>query len=797
MASDDEIKGTWTSMTYKPTQSNEYQLKFSTIIQETLSGDNTVMQIQKYNDGADKNKRCLIKFKLPPEPTHNAKIARVLLHLYIHSSGSASATEYVHVHKVTTTGWKSPTWTKCKLENQWNNAGGDYDSSTNYGLGSDGVVDIDGVTIPDNGWRYFELTGLIDNDNLSWGDEINILLRFRTEGGGTQYYISYATDEYATEEHRPYVTVYYWDPYPDPVTDLAVKPHEGDKKLPSFNWGESEKEDIYGMSIYDVTNSAWVQTNRSEASSPYIFTDVNGDKEYTKPTHLLTAPTENTLTTYALYSFDEAGYDSGDYLNNSSKSNEVKVIRPDVSSLAFINSGSVGDEVSLYVLAKGSNLEQDNLKDMTIDIMWGDETITKGIPHHQAAISSVSSNEVTVDDGSGFEPGEKVILYNTTDYEEGEILTVVGNTIYLTSAPSNSYASGGYMVTRHSHIYNGSATYDVGVQAYNDQGFASDVTSTSITISTASPTVDVKIVPNNIQSDDEFRVSLTDTIVKDNNETISSYGLRISSLATSDLTTNSSGVFQRKATTLNPMTATSNIKLTSTNSSESRKVHLYGLDNTGNPAWEEITTWSSGEATSATSFSAIYAVSVESSGDDITITQSSDGYGLGSITGDYTDAFSGEDLTIVGSVVGNSTYTGSTTLYFDPIYSINLLDELADGVENIEIPHSRNYKLSEGWLYKVLKMGTEKARIIKLSGTARTISGYTDCSISSATVSFSGTNGEEYDDILLLDALLSQADHKVTLNYNGRDYTGWIVDLKTTVTGGLSYRSWSATLVVV
>ena len=443
----------------------------------------------------------------------------------------------------------------------------------------------------------------------------------------------------------------------------------------------------------------------------------------------------------------------------------------------------------------------DDLKDMSVDISWGDGTIGYGIPHHQATITAVSGDTVTVDDSDGFEPGEDVILYNGTDYETGTIAYIKGNDIILTSSPSNTYTSG-YIVTDHRHIYNKSGSIYVDAIAHNDEDFASDDTSLSVTVATANPTAHIAVIPSEITTDDSFVISLADSILTDSGDSVSSYGIAIpEDTAASDvLYTDSSPspIFNRKATNLLELSTTDQVQLTSDDGTESRTVWVYGSDGTS----LVIDKWNGFAAPlTLTNFVSIYGVSVDtvSSTATITVKEATSGRVLGTIGPGYTDAFNNVSLTIAGKVStsGGASDWDTTTLSFTPIYDIDLLTEIADSVENISMPHNRDYKLSESWYYKVLKLGIERTRVLKVTGVAVTQSGYTSCSISEGTVTFSGSGGNEYDDILLLDALISQGDHKVTINYNGQDYTGWLVDVSYEVTGGLSYRSWSATVVVV
>ncbi len=789
MATSDEKSGTRTYIDYYPSQTDStYLLDYATIIQYGDTGNAFKIEIRTYNDGTnDHNQRALIKFKLPPEPSPGSKIDRVILYLTQVSGTSDDSIQYVHVHPVTSKGWHSPTWTNVKWNNTWAD-GGDYDSSTNYGFGADGVVDVVQVIMAPPNVDAYDLTPLVESSNLSWGDWVNILIRFRTESSTTDYIIEYATDTYPTESYRPKVRVYYYDPYPGAVSDLKVKPYESDPTKPSFNWTAPKDEDLSGGRIYDDTAGSYVQTNRSDSVSPYTFEDTNGDDDYNKPTYLLSPPSENTITKYHLEMVDSVG--------GTSVSNTVKVVRPTVDTVVIPTGKAVGDVVDLFVLAKGSRTTADDLKDMELGIAWGDGTEADRVPHHQATISSVSGNAITVDDTTGFEQGEKIILYNGTDTETAEVMSVSDTVIYTTSSLSLIYASGDHVVTDHRHVYSNSGTHNISIRAYNDEGFASDYAVNSITISTASPTAKVSITPMEISDGDTYYISLSESIAPDGNDSVTEYGIAIpyngGTALYSDLTPSS--IFVRKATTLSqPVAASRIVWRSSGGTSDTRTAWVYGSDGTSDVV-EAITV----NTATTTTFTEVYSVAFDyaSSSYDVTVEDLGSNV-LATLPSGYTDAFGGYDIEIGGYIKTSVSDWDTVTVSYNPAYYIDLLSELADGLESIDIPNKRDYKLSEGWRAKIFKIGTERAKVLKLGGTAVTQSGYTSCQLSEGSVTFSGSGGSEYDDVLLMDAILSQGDHKVKINYNGREYIGWLVEFNYTVTAGLSYQSWSATVVVV
>lgn len=125
--------------------------------------------------------------------------------LYCYQSTSVQ-TNNVNAHALTRTNWTETgsTWNKYDGTNNWTTAGGDYNSS---------IIDVATLSNLTASWNYWVLMGT-GSDNpltLTWGDEVNILLKGADESG--DWVVNLRTRHYSADtSKRPYIEITYTAP---------------------------------------------------------------------------------------------------------------------------------------------------------------------------------------------------------------------------------------------------------------------------------------------------------------------------------------------------------------------------------------------------------------------------------------------------------------------------------------------------------------------------------------------------------------------------------------------------------
>lgn len=106
------------------------------------------------------------------------------------------------------------TWSTCDGSDAWSSAGGDYDTTTDYGNGANGIVDT--ATLPidtGNGWISMDATGAVRDWVENGRPNYGLLLR-PLSGEYTYHYFRSRNDGTAAERPRLAVTYSYGSGFP-------------------------------------------------------------------------------------------------------------------------------------------------------------------------------------------------------------------------------------------------------------------------------------------------------------------------------------------------------------------------------------------------------------------------------------------------------------------------------------------------------------------------------------------------------------------------------------------------------
>lgn len=147
--------------------------------------------------------RALLRASLP---VGSGTISKVTLYAYFLNGGTNSQSGNIEAHTLTQTGWTEGgvTYNKYDGTNNWSSAGGDFSATIIHKIANPSGA----------GWKTWDLMGgSADNPlTLNWGDVVNILLKYQTEGTATSpddYSVFYSR-EYTTDTGKqPFVVVEY------------------------------------------------------------------------------------------------------------------------------------------------------------------------------------------------------------------------------------------------------------------------------------------------------------------------------------------------------------------------------------------------------------------------------------------------------------------------------------------------------------------------------------------------------------------------------------------------------------
>tara|TARA_Y100000593_G_scaffold93828_1_gene190201 strand:- start:1109 stop:3883 length:2775 start_codon:yes stop_codon:yes gene_type:complete len=322
----------------------------------------------------------LMRIDLPSRPDPAAgEISKVILNLTLQSSGSGSNTQsnQVNVYKVTNNQWieNQVTWANYKTGVGWNTSGGEYDTSTDYGLGATGkIAEV----------RHSEATPAYDLSALckahaggkgkySWGDVMDLIFVFssvysgsgdETRSGNSKYF----SHEYAgDEDYKPWVEIYFENPTPDPPFISVIPDTNGiDPKIQVDKHSESSHIARYSIGWDNVATiiehgGAGVDMTDSDAVGLGTMPTIIPASKLTTTTLLDTEDVAYSVFVVAekLYNQDTVG----------AKSNQVTIARPkvDTTSGASTESGvltgsnaaatktvNIGEEVQIRIKSTSS-----------------------------------------------------------------------------------------------------------------------------------------------------------------------------------------------------------------------------------------------------------------------------------------------------------------------------------------------------------------------------------------------------------------------------------------------------------
>tara|TARA_Y100000310_G_C20695051_1_gene825066 strand:- start:1123 stop:3861 length:2739 start_codon:yes stop_codon:yes gene_type:complete len=181
--------------------------------------------------GASTEMRGIVRINLPARPDPTAgPVHNVRLRLFSQSASGSAGTEHISWYRVTNTQWieGEVSWTNYKTGTGWETAGGQYDTTTDYGLGGAGIVSEQQAGDATNSvWHTYDLKPLIDSsqNTFDWGDSINLLGIF--DGGASADFNTFFSSEYATAQYRAYVTIDFDNPTPEPPFIKVIPDEDG------------------------------------------------------------------------------------------------------------------------------------------------------------------------------------------------------------------------------------------------------------------------------------------------------------------------------------------------------------------------------------------------------------------------------------------------------------------------------------------------------------------------------------------------------------------------------------------
>ena len=322
----------------------------------------------------------LMRIDLPSRPDPVAgEITKVVLNLTRKSSGSGTntASDQINVYKTTNNQWieNQVTWANYKTGVAWNTAGGEYDTSTNYGLGSNGKI---AEHRNDESTPAYDLSALCVGNSLgvgkyTWGDTLDLTFVMSSvyDGSGTeikQAITTFFSHEYTTEvDYQPWVEIYFDNPTPDPPFISVIPDTNGiDPKIQVDKHSESANIARYSIGWDNVATiiehgGAGVDMTDSDAVGLGTMPTIIPASKLTTTTLLDTEDVAYSVFVVAekLYNQDTVG----------AKSNQVTIARPkvDTASGASTQSGvltgsnaattktvSIGEEVQIRIKSTSS-----------------------------------------------------------------------------------------------------------------------------------------------------------------------------------------------------------------------------------------------------------------------------------------------------------------------------------------------------------------------------------------------------------------------------------------------------------
>jgi len=322
----------------------------------------------------------LMRISLPDRPDSAAgEISKVVLNLTIKSSGSGTetASDQINVYKTTNNQWieNQVTWANYKTGVAWNTAGGEYDTSTNYGLGSNGKV---AEHRNNESTPAYDLGALCVGNSLgvgkyNWGDTMDLFFVMSSvyDGSGTeikQAITTFFSHEYTTEvDYQPWVEIYFDNPTPEPPFISVIPDTNGiDPKIQVDKHSESANIARYSL--------GWKATASiiEHGGASVDMTDSDAAGLGTQPTIWPASKMSTTTlldtedTAYSVFIVAEKDYNLD---TEGAKSNQVTIARPkvDTASGASTQSGvltgsnaattktvSIGEEVQIRIKSTSS-----------------------------------------------------------------------------------------------------------------------------------------------------------------------------------------------------------------------------------------------------------------------------------------------------------------------------------------------------------------------------------------------------------------------------------------------------------
>jgi len=775
-------------------------------------------------------RRGLIAFKIPKPNLPNPSIKDIKLHLYVSGGGNSGSggtvDAYVSIRHSKEDGWTVPpaivetTWNHITQGLEWPSKHGGADTSTDYGLGDGWICEplLVDTSNPPSEYYTFPLTQFVKNNTVEFDRWYGFVIEIvNMPADGDTIEVIFNSMDNADDATHPYLEIdIEYDDAPK-IQNLEITPYENNKKLGVAKWDDLDLKDwgnaVAYMEIYrDDDSTTPITTNKG--AQIYDVANDKGD------TILLDKGGALPITGVALdfYAKLNMEIDVGEaYYDNSTspptvqyayptptQSNKVTLIAPTVDDTDVQENVENGLYcVDVAVVLKGNNLSATTNGDggrgkFTVDIDWGDGIKSEELEHYQALVDTSSSgtNSLTIKemDVGYFKKGDRVALVDVSSwsYEYKEIVGIDGNTLTF---DSNYSISPDLVITTHRHYYAKQDTYNISIVAYNDLGFASNVTTIAHSLSSSNPPTAVISVSNYEPRDGESVYASLKNSYSNKGGTISTYKFAVYN-QTNPIISGTSPIHEYKIKVYPNNTvlpSDDQIKVVGI----SGNARIIGKDTSANIVVEVV----SNDTLTSNTFHEVFAIELDTiPSSDFTLQDSAgntiytynSGYNV-----HYNDTSSQPSVSIWGIVDDGDVDSTYIIIYPRIEYYIDLMTELKDVIESIKIPHARNYYAKEGVEYNAVRLGGKKIQIFNISGSAYTSNGYTSCTLDKGTVSFSGSGGNTPDDILLLKAIVDDGYHKVKFNVEEEEYYGWLVSLNITREAGNLVWKWDGTVVII
>lgn len=520
------------------------------ISQPTAGGENSTnygnagtILISDDNRGASTKRHGLVRFRFPASKEGaDMEIEEATLFLQSLKTNGVSDGATKHMaYRIIDTQWvegtsngDGATWDTYDGLETWGNGG---DDNANRSLG----YTIFNPKI--NRWVFIDFVTVISSEGIVADRNMSLLLRWSAEGTTTHTAvlgsrrILGSSDAIAyppgapggwSPSAKPVLRVVYREPTPSPVEGVSVGPDGVYPDRAKFSW-EPPKADPAAARF-------WKYLFRYKSSTgvtpldPAVNLDRYGTSGITvqsvKEATMAAAATflENTLYSAILFLETKHLHDE-----NATPSFEVTYIRPDVPPIDVSGGGgfNIPRLLNYNDLDGTTHFVQDKMvfaaagigeraagtlagfdRKMQIWVDWGDGFSDRFTPFvtKVTTITAAASTVIPVDDPTGLEVGDPVILVETdaSEADVGRITAKTATSITINTDRAGGdteygYSAGSLVYTLPTHVYTKAATYTPKVRVLNGQGFASDSTA-AVVSSVIGVRVPVAVLTSNLQS---------------------------------------------------------------------------------------------------------------------------------------------------------------------------------------------------------------------------------------------------------------------------------------------------------